>query len=585
MTVLVGIVVKKDTSVVNVQNPRQKASMDMAKAGMVIRRNNSTIDTHWGFGQAKEGETQKTIDGIIHCWCSECKMWHTDHDTKSHVKGLRKNQDQQGTNVAETKEDENKGNNSGNLTVSFSSTIQAGTTATASALHHKIWLLQWCLAGRYFEPSHKHWWKEFVNCLFMLIVLGLLAWQVVGYLMTCSTGCNDYFMPVCIEPTKDMLRSSLIVCCMFSSWWKCKRLFEKSMVPPVHLPLLSCIHCQWHKQHRYPRHYHLHLRIMRCLPWLYPYYYGDKFQDIDPVEWWESVRYWHWCNAIYYEFYHGSKLDEFIETLDLTKIMQVLKQDFILTDVAEKNGRKQCQKLWQALIAVDMLIPEELRGRRTVYFNDKEVYPIVFDSGTSNSITPVIEDFIGPICPTMTSIHGLMNETKVEGIGHVRWNVKDVFSKVMTIETDAYLISNAEVRLFSPQVSLQEKKAGEYIMRWDTMTLRTPEGDELKIPYYHGNNLPMAFESPEQVNVTLAFNEVTPDGIFMSVADETNQNLTKAQRELLQWHWKLGHLRFQWLQGLMRPALCLKNGRWLNYRKSEQRWLLVKWCVILYSYK
>ena len=46
MTVLVGIVVKKDTSVMNVQNLRQKASMDAAKAGMVIGRNNLTIDTH-----------------------------------------------------------------------------------------------------------------------------------------------------------------------------------------------------------------------------------------------------------------------------------------------------------------------------------------------------------------------------------------------------------------------------------------------------------------------------------------------------------------------------------------------------------
>ena len=146
---------------------------------------------------------------------------------------------------------------------------------------------------------------------------------------------------------------------------------------------------------------------------------------------------------------------------------------------------------------MDALIPEELRGKQTVYFNDKEVYPIVFDSGTSISITPVIEDFIGPIHPIMTLICRLMNETKVEGIGHVRWNVKDVFGKVMTIETDAYLILNTEVRLFSPQVYLQEKNAGEYIVRWDMMTLRTPKGDELTIPYYHGNNLPMAFESPE----------------------------------------------------------------------------------------
>ena len=71
-------------------------------------------------------------------------------------------------------------------------------------------------------------------------------------------------------------------------------------------------------------------------------------------------------------------------------------------------------------------------GRQTVYFNDKEVFLIIFDSGTSISITPVIKDFIGPIHPIMTSIHGLTNETKKEGTGHVRWNVKDMFGKGTT---------------------------------------------------------------------------------------------------------------------------------------------------------
>ena len=69
---------------------------------------------------------------------------------------------------------------------------------------------------------------------------------------------------------------------------------------------------------------------------------------------------------------------------------------------------------------MDVLIPKELRGRQTVYFNDKEVYPIVFDSSASISITSVVEDFIGPIRPIMTSIRRLMNENKVEGIGPVR---------------------------------------------------------------------------------------------------------------------------------------------------------------------
>jgi hypothetical protein len=37
---------------------------------------------------------------------------------------------------------------------------------------------------------------------------------------------------------------------------------------------------------------------------------------------------------------------------------------------------------------------------------------------------------------------------------------------------------------------------------------------------------------------------------FLSVADKTNQNLTASQKELLLWHWKLGHAGFQWIQHL-----------------------------------
>ena len=39
---------------------------------------------------------------------------------------------------------------------------------------------------------------------------------------------------------------------------------------------------------------------------------------------------------------------------------------------------------------------------------------------------------------------------------------------------------------------------------------------------------------------------------YMSVADESNQNLTSAQKELLLWHWKLGHANLQWIQTLCR---------------------------------
>ena len=38
----------------------------------------------------------------------------------------------------------------------------------------------------------------------------------------------------------------------------------------------------------------------------------------------------------------------------------------------------------------------------------------------------------------------------------------------------------------------------------------------------------------------------------MSVADESNQNLTSVQKELLLWHWKLGHANLQWIQTVCR---------------------------------
>jgi hypothetical protein len=37
---------------------------------------------------------------------------------------------------------------------------------------------------------------------------------------------------------------------------------------------------------------------------------------------------------------------------------------------------------------------------------------------------------------------------------------------------------------------------------------------------------------------------------FLNVTDEVNQNLTASQKELLLWHWRLGHAHFQWIQML-----------------------------------
>ena len=62
----------------------------------------------------------------------------------------------------------------------------------------------------------------------------------------------------------------------------------------------------------------------------------------------------------------------------------------------------------------------------------------------------------------------------------------------------------------------------------------------------------------EPHHVGLTFDDATALGDghsvhnYMSVADESTQNLTRAQKELLLWHWKLGHANLQWIQTLCR---------------------------------
>jgi hypothetical protein len=41
-------------------------------------------------------------------------------------------------------------------------------------------------------------------------------------------------------------------------------------------------------------------------------------------------------------------------------------------------------------------------------------------------------------------------------------------------------------------------------------------------------------------------------GIHLCVTDDQNQNLSQAQKELLRWHFRLGHLGFRTIQMLLR---------------------------------
>jgi hypothetical protein len=194
-----------------------------------------------------------------------------------------------------------------------------------------------------------------------------------------------------------------------------------------------------------------------------------------------------------------------------------------------------------------------------------QVFPIILDTGASVSVSPIKEDFIDEITTLEDDvIKGLAHNIKVSGFGTIRWIIKDVFGDVMTITTHALFIPEGDVRLFSPQCWFQENDGGSLLVTNKACYLKASDADTsevLTIPYNRGNNLPMGFQDPE-VEFSLEFGSFSSTDVqqymmeesrlFLSVADETNQNLTRAQKELILWHWKFGHAGFTWCQQLLK---------------------------------
>ena len=81
--------------------------------------------------------------------------------------------------------------------------------------------------------------------------------------------------------------------------------------------------------------------------------------------------------------------------------------------------------------------------------------PIVLDSGASKSLSPCKEDFV-TFTETSISISGIGSNADVKGTGLVRWKIYDQKNQIHIIETEAFYVPAAGIRLYSPQaIALQ----------------------------------------------------------------------------------------------------------------------------------
>ncbi|KAI2498513.1 hypothetical protein MHU86_15973 [Fragilaria crotonensis] len=183
--------------------------------------------------------------------------------------------------------------------------------------------------------------------------------------------------------------------------------------------------------------------------------------------------------------------------------------------------------------------------------------PIIWDSGASISISPDPEDFQGTMRSpgTITQLKGIARGLQIKGQGEVTWAVHDTNGNLRMIKVPAFYVPGIKVRLLSTTSLLQTYQGETIKVESNRLTLSGVPGDSSRgavmVLVNPQNNLPTSD----------AFNGQDPfkaaDALVATITEvhETNHNLSEAEKELLRWHYRLGHIGFKKIQFLLRTGV------------------------------
>ena len=192
---------------------------------------------------------------------------------------------------------------------------------------------------------------------------------------------------------------------------------------------------------------------------------------------------------------------------------------------------------------------------------EASTFPVIWDSGASISITHDRKDFVGTIKAPgpITQLQGIAKGLRIEGQGHVMWSMLDTFGNIRMIKVPAYLVSKLKVRLLSTTSLLQAYPDETIIIEAHQLTLSGSPLDasrgQVIARVNPANNLPTsnAHCSADTPKAVAALN------FTLNTVHESNMNLTEAEKELLRWHHRLGHLSFRKIQFLMRTGVLSRS--------------------------
>ena len=186
-------------------------------------------------------------------------------------------------------------------------------------------------------------------------------------------------------------------------------------------------------------------------------------------------------------------------------------------------------------------------------------YPVIWDSGASLSITPHRSDFVGPIKQPdpRLRLQGLAQGLHIAGVGQVAWSFVDTTGMLRTLKVPAYLVPKASVRLLSTSSLLQAYSdetisldGARLVLSGAASSLGHPQRNSIEILLDPTCNLPISYAYSDGAVSTVqhALNST------ITTVSQSNMNLSPAEKELLRWHFRLGHLGHRRIQFLMRAG-------------------------------
>jgi GAG-pre-integrase domain len=194
-------------------------------------------------------------------------------------------------------------------------------------------------------------------------------------------------------------------------------------------------------------------------------------------------------------------------------------------------------------------------------FSKESTFSVIWDSGASVSISPNKDDFVGEIRRpnTITQLNGIAKGLRIEGQGEVRWSVYDTTGRLRHLTLPAYYVPKIKVRLISTTSLLQTYVNETIKVEAHQLTLSgipdCPERTAVTARVNPDNNLPTSDAHREKdLPIAVAVLNAT-----ISAVNDANLNLTEPEKELLRWHYRLGHMGFKRIQFIMRTGVLTRS--------------------------